>query len=342
MKIVGIGNALVDVIAFVDESYAPRLGFHNNAVVHLERPRLDRVLDQLGVGKGADPSPHAGRRAASAEDGPEVSVSAGGGTSNTIRAVAYLGAETSFAGMIGDDDLGALFEREMREAGVRARLSRSDAPTGVFCSLIRPDGGRTLLVSPSAALDISLESLPDELFVPGAIFYAECFLLRDRAFLMDCIGRARAAGMEIVLDLASRDATAANRDFLLAMLPECCDLVFANEDEFVALAGLPLREGLELFSAWDIEMVVKRAELGALWARGGRFVSSPALERRPVDETGAGDAFAAGFLYGRSEGLPPERCLRLGNRVAEQALAVAGFGVDPERIRSAVEGLLTV
>jgi sugar/nucleoside kinase (ribokinase family) len=145
--------------------------------------------------------------------------------------------------------------------------------------------------------------------------------------------RARGAGMEIAVDLSSRELTARNRDFILAMLPEYFDIIFANEDEFVALSGLPLREGLELFADGDGEIIVKRAEMGAVWAHGGEIVSSPVREMRPVDETGAGDAFAAGFLFGRAEGLAPERSLRLGNRVAEELLGVPGFGVDPERIR---------
>jgi sugar/nucleoside kinase (ribokinase family) len=318
MEIVGIGNALMDVIAFVDEAYAPKLGFHNNAVVHFERSRLDSILAEL----------------------PDASVSAGGGVANTMRAAAYLGATASFAGMVGEDDYGERYEEELEDSGVKSFITRSGAGTGVYCALIRPDGGRTLLVAPGAALDISLEPASEALFKGGATLYLECFLLSDRAFFMDCLRRAREAGMETAMDLASRSLTAANRGFLLAVLPEYCDLLFANEDEFVALSGLPLREGLELFSEWGIEIVVKRAEMGAVWAKGGRVVVSPVREMRPVDETGAGDAFAAGFLYGRSLGLAPERCLRLGNRVAEEILGVPGFGVDPERVRNAARGLI--
>jgi sugar/nucleoside kinase (ribokinase family) len=318
MEIVGIGNALMDVIAFVDEAYAPKLGFHNNAVLHFDRTRLDAILADL----------------------PDASISPGGGVANTVRASSYLGARASFAGMVGEDYFGSRFEEELLAAGVESFLSRSCSGTGVYCALIRPDGGRTLLVAPGAALDIGLEPPKNGLFKDGALLYLECYLVSDRAFFMDCLRRARHAGMEIAMDLASRALTAANRDFLLAMMPDYCDILFANEDEFVALADLPLREGLDFFSDWSAEIIVKRAEMGAVWAKGGHVVSSPVRELRPVDETGAGDAFAAGFLHGRSLGLPPERCLRLGNRVAEEILGVPGFGIDPERIRKAAQGLI--
>lgn len=143
--------------------------------------------------------------------------------------------------------------------------------------------------------------------------------------------------MEIAVDLGGLSLAATNKDYLLEVLPGNCDVLFANEDEFAALSDLPLREGVELFGACDLELVVKRAERGAIWARGGEIIDSPVREQRPVDETGAGDAFAAGFLVGRDRGLPPERCLRLGNRVAEEVLGVPGLGVDPDRLRRVIE-----
>jgi sugar/nucleoside kinase (ribokinase family) len=319
MEIVGIGNALMDVIAFVDEAFAPMLGFHNNAVLHCERSRLDSILSEL----------------------TDAVISPGGGVANTLRASAYLGANALFAGMVGDDYYGSRFEEELTASGVEACIARSCASTGVYCALIRPDGGRTLIVAPGASLDIGFEPPRESLFRPGALLYLEGYLVPERAYFMDCLRRARLAGMEIALDLASRSITAANREFILAMLPDYCDILFANEDEFMALVGLPLREGLGMFEDWDIEIVVKRAEMGAIWTKGGRLVSSPAREMRPVDSTGAGDAFAAGFLHGRALGLSPARSLRLGNRVAEEILGVPGFGIDPDRVRQAAFGLVS-
>ncbi len=318
MELVGIGNALMDIVAFVDESFAPSLGFHNNSVSHIERDRMDEVLDAL----------------------PDPVISAGGGAANVARACSILGARAAYAGCIGEDKLGDAFIEELAASEVESLVSRSGASTGVYCALIRPEGGRTLLVSQGAALDLTLEAPRPGVFRPGATLFIECFLLRDRSFFMDCLRRAREAGMEIAIDLSSRDLASSNRDFILGLLPAYCDVLFANEDEFAALTRLPIREGLELFSAWNLEVVVKRAEMGALWSSGGTAFDSPVRELWPVDATGAGDAFAAGFLYGRSMGLPPERSLRLGNRVAEEVLGVPALGVDPERVRRAMKRVL--
>jgi sugar/nucleoside kinase (ribokinase family) len=318
MELVGVGNALMDVVAFVDEAFAPSLGYHNNSVSHIDRARMDDILALL----------------------PEPIVSAGGGAANAARAASILGARAAFAGRIGEDLLGEAFAEELAASEVEPLLSRSGAPTGVYCALIRPDGGRTLLVAPGAALDLALEPPNPGIFRPGATLFLECFLLRDRAFFMDCVRGAREAGMEIAVDLSSRELASDDRDFILGFLPDYCDVLFANEDEFAALTRMPIREGLELFTAWELEVVIKRAEMGALWSRGGSAFDSPVRELQPVDSTGAGDAFAAGFLYGRSIGLPPERSLRLGNRVAEEVLGVPAMGVDPDRIHRAVKRVM--
>ncbi|HET7838839.1 MAG TPA: PfkB family carbohydrate kinase, partial [Rectinemataceae bacterium] len=224
---------------------------------------------------------------------------------------------------------------DLRDAGVESLLRTSPSPTGVYCALVRPDGGRTLLVAPSAALDLGLEPPNPRLFRNGGLLYIEGFLLGNRGFFMDCLRAAREASMEVALDLCSQSLVQSQREFILELLPEYCDILFANEDEFLSLVELPLAEGCSLLADLDLTLVVKRAERGAVWARGGRIIDSPVRAVEPVDQTGAGDAFAAGFLVARSRGLAPERCLRLGNRIAEEVLAVPGFGVDPDRLKDA-------
>jgi fructokinase len=142
--------------------------------------------------------------------------------------------------------------------------------------------------------------------------------------------------MEIAIDLGSLSLVEAERDFILEILTDYCDWLFANEDEFCALSGLPLGEGLDLLADSGPALIVKRSERGAVYARGELRLESPVRALYPVDETGAGDAFAAGFLTAMARGLPPERCLRLGNRIAEEVLLVPGLAVDPDRLRSAL------
>lgn len=313
MELVGIGNALMDVIAFVDDDFAPSLGFHNGTTVHMSSKRLSEIMDRI--------------------EGPVMS--SGGGAANTARVASILGSKASFVGSVGDDPWGAEYRRDLGDSGVELLISSSPEPTGFFVSLVRPDGGRTVLVAPGAALDLSLGAPPPGIFRKESLLYLEGFLLHDRSFFVSCIEAARAADMRIALDLGSYSLVENERDFILEILTDYCDWLFANEDEFCALTGLPLGEGLDLLADSGPALVVKLSERGAVYARGDLRLESPVRAIFPVDETGAGDAFAAGFLSAAAKGLPPERCLRLGNRMAEEVLLVPGLAVDPERLRRA-------
>jgi sugar/nucleoside kinase (ribokinase family) len=317
MEIVGIGNALMDVIAFVDDDFAPSLGFHNGTTVHMDPARLDRVLCHL----------------------PDRVHNAGGGAANTVRIASILGSKAHFVGAVGEDENGREYCRDLGAAGVHLHLAPSAEATGVFVSLVRPDGGRTVLVAAGAALDVSRDDPAETLFKPKAILYLEGFLLRNRSFFVSCIEGGRRAGMGIAIDLGSFSLVESERDFILEILTEYCDFLFANEDEFCSLAGLPLGEGLDLLADAGPALIVKRSERGALYVKGEVRRESPVRAIYPVDETGAGDAFAAAFLTALAGGLSPERCLRAGNRIAEEVIAVPGLAVDPGRLLRAFDSV---
>ena len=147
--------------------------------------------------------------------------------------------------------------------------------------------------------------------------------------------------MDVAIDLASYGLVGVERGFLLEVVPEYASYLFANEDEFCALADLPLEEGLDFLADAGPAFVVKLAERGAVYAQGNLRVESPVRAQSPLDSTGAGDAFAAGFLVGVAKGFPPERCLRLGNRIAEEVIRVPGLDVDSSRLRAALTSVST-
>ena len=314
-RIIAIGNALMDIFAFVDPALPASEGFEPHTVSHVSSESLDRLLLRL--------------------EAPIYS--AGGGSANTAHAARLLGAESRFFGVVGDDELGRRYEGELKAAGVECSLSRDSLPTGVFCSLIHETGRRSLVVAPGAAPKIRGARI-DFARRGGDILYLDGFALGGGELLEDQGRRARESGMLIALDLGSRALVEHRRDLLLDLIPRYCDIVFANEDEFTSLAQGSIEAGCETFGASSCAFVVKRGERGAVYCQGGQSVESPVRALRPLDETGAGDAFAAAFLVARAEGWAPERCLRLGNRVAEETLAVLGLNIDPARIESARAG----
>ena len=310
-RLIAIGNALVDIFALIDPDLVLSMGFRVNSTSHLEGGALDSLLPRL---QGA-------------------TLAAAGGAANTARAAVLLGMDASFVGSVGDDAMGLLYASDLDAAGVEPLLTRGALPTGLFCALDHPDGGRTILVAPGAASSVKTTRM-DFARNAGDFLYIDGFALAGSGLLAEEGARARAAGMRVVIDLGSRFLVEANRGSLHDAIPRYCDFVFANEEEFESLAGCSVEEGCKAFADCDCLFVVKTGVRGACLCDHGRIVESPVRAQIPFDETGAGDAFAAGFLFGLSRGVSPERCLRLGNRIAEEAIAVAGLGIDPARIGS--------
>jgi sugar/nucleoside kinase (ribokinase family) len=314
MKLACVGNALVDVIAFVETDFSSKFSFHIGSTSHVEHCRLEPVLAAL-----ADPA-----------------ISAGGGAANTARTFVHLGHEAVFTGCVGRDAFGEHYAGDLRGSGVEVLMQYCAEPTGVFCALIAPDGRRSVVVSPSAALHFCPGSVPDAFFDKNSVLYIDGFLAAVPGAMEALAIRARASGMKIALDVAGHGIAATFRDRFMVLIREYCDWVFMNEDEFMAVAGESMDSGLIRISAsMTGTVVVKLAEAGAVCARRGIVTESPVRSIRVMDETGAGDAFAAGFLSAALSGVSLARCLRLGNRVAEQVIQIPGVSIGPERLQRA-------
>ena len=319
MKLACVGNALVDVIAFVQTDFSSRFGIHIGSTSHVDHLSLAPVLAAL-----SDPA-----------------ISAGGGAANTARTFVHLGHEAVFAGCVGKDMYADRYTGDLHGSGVMVSLQHCDEPTGVFCALIAPDGRRSVVVSPSAALRFQPEAVPEAFFTRNTVLYLDGFLAAVPGAMEAVASRARAAGMKIALDVAGHGIASAFRDRFLVMIQNYCDWVFMNEDEFMAVTGSSIDSGLVHFSANVAgTVVVKLAEAGAVCARRGVVTESPVRSIRVMDETGAGDAFAAGFLSAALSGVSLARCLRLGNRVAEQVIQIPGVSIGPERLQRASAAVL--
>jgi sugar/nucleoside kinase (ribokinase family) len=242
---------------------------------------------------------------------------------------------------VGRDSYAGKYTSDLRGAGVELSMQQCEEPTGVFCALIAPDGRRSVVVSPSAALRFQAEAVPDAFFSRNSVLYLDGFLAAVPGALEVMADRAKAAGMRIALDVAGHGIATAFRERFMVLIRKYCDWVFMNEDEFMAMTGASMDKGLvQLSAAMAGTVVVKLAEAGAVCARRGIVTESPVRSIRVMDETGAGDAFAAGFLSAALSGMSLARCLRLGNRVAEQVIQVPGVSIGPERLQKASAAVL--
>jgi sugar/nucleoside kinase (ribokinase family) len=307
MRLACVGNALYDIIAFVETDFASSFGFHEGSTVHVEKSELESLLSAL----------------------QGVTGSAGGGAVNSARIFSKLGFSSSFAGMIGTDDYGEMFRADINASGIDGYLQDCTKPTGVFVVMITPDGNRTIAVAPGAAPLLDASAVPDSFFSDDSVLYIDGFLASSPDTVTCLVSRAKMAGMRIALDIAGYRIALSRRDFFKNLIRTTCSWTFMNEDEFIALSESGVDESLAKFSADSPgTIVVKRAETGAVSVSDGNIVQSAVRPIRATDTTGAGDAFAAGFLSAALAGAPLPRCLRLGNRIAEHAIQVPGMTVD--------------
>lgn len=313
------GNALYSVVAFVETDCASRLGYHAGSTIHADGSEIRSILASL-------------RSAAR---------SAGGGAMGTARVFAALGHSAAFAGLVGRDELGAAFRADLACTGVSPFLQERDGQTGAYCAMIAPDGERTIAVAPGIAPSLDPAAIPDAFFNPAASLYLDGFLAANPEAVLALVSRAEAAGMRIALDVGGFRTATKHRDLFLRLIRRSCAWTFMNEDEFIALAESGVDAALKRFSA-DAPgtVIVKRAETGAVCVSDGSVLESAVRPIRATDKTGAGDAFAAGFLSAALAGASLAQSLRLGNRVAEQAIQVAGTALDVDRLRRAASAVL--
>lgn len=310
-KIIGMGNALVDVLAKVPE---------------------EGILEELRLPKGsmqlvdADGYRAIGRRLAAMP----TELATGGSAANTMLALANLGAAPGFIGKIGDDDYGRFFAGNARRHGIRPVLLSDELPTGVASTFITPDGQRTFGTYLGAAARLRPGDVRPEWFEGYDYFYIEGYLVQNHALIELAVDLARQKGLMVCLDLASYNIVEADRDFFARLLQKT-DVVFANEEEARAFTGKEAREALDELAAICPVAVVKTGADGAWASRGGEAVHVPAIAvPQVVDTTAAGDFFAAGFLYALADDAPLARCLQTGTLLAAHVIQIVGTALPEE------------
>ncbi|MBQ7443424.1 MAG: adenosine kinase [Bacteroidaceae bacterium] len=311
-KIIGIGNALVDILVpNTQESLLADLHFGRGGMWHIDEGHYVALSRRIA---------------------PLHPVRATGGSSaNTIHALSLMGDATAYIGTVADDDNGRFFARCLEERGIENRLTMSaDGRTGVATTFVMDDGERTFATFLGVAPRIDTTRLGLERYDAGDILHVEGYLVQEYDNIEEIMRQAKAAGLRVSFDLASYNIVRAHRDFVRYLVREYVDIVFANEDEALAFAQTPDMDAVvnKLVATTDIA-VVKVGKRGAHAAQGDLRAFAPA---RPdivaTDSTAAGDFFAAGFLHALNEGCPIIDCLRQGGHVAQQVIQVLGTRVD--------------
>jgi sugar/nucleoside kinase (ribokinase family) len=311
-KILGIGNALVDIIYFLEN---------------------DSLLESFALPKGSmqlvdsDKAVQVEKAAGSLNK----FLASGGSAANTIHGAARLGIESAFIGTVGKDPFGSFFESDMISCGIKPLLSYGTLGTGRAIALVSQNGERTFATYLGAAVEIPGDRLNASLFSHYDHLHLEGYLVPNQELVESALSIATDCNMTVSLDLASYNVVESNLPFLQQIAKKHNLLIFANEDEARAFSGQEdPHKALEILASFCDTVVVKTGAKGSLIMHSGKKYTVDAIEVNCLDTTGAGDLYAAGYLYGFVNDLEPDRCGRIGSLLAGKVIEEAGAKICNE------------
>jgi len=311
-KFLGLGNALVDILVQLpNDAKLFELNLPKGSMQLVDAERMQSILAQT--------------------EGLPRTLAAGGSAANTIHGLANLGMSTAFIGKVGDDSFGQAFANDMTQNGITPIMLKGNAESGRALACLTPDSARTFAVYLGAAIEMTPNDLNPSLFSGYTHFHIEGYLVQNHSLVRKAVELAKQSGCSISLDLASYNVVEENLDFLREIVENYVDIVFANEEEAKAFTGkMPVEALNELGKLADIA-VVKLGADGSIIKQGETTYEVGVIEVSSIDTTGAGDLYAAGFLYGLSKGLSLLKCGEIGAILSGHVIEVLGPKMDGTR-----------
>lgn len=305
MKVLGLGNALVDIIIPVSaDSILEKLRLPKGSMQLIDDSWLTEITTELA--------------------GTELELASGGSASNTIHGLASLGVTTGFVGSVGRDEMGGFFEKDLISKGIQPRLRYSDQMTGRAYAFVSLDSERTFGTYLGAALELAPEHIDSSMFAGYDWLYVEGYLVQNHQLIEKAVAQAKESELMVALDLASYNVVEDHKEFLEKLLRNYVDLVFANEEEARVITGQEPEKALLTLSDWCAEAVIKVGNKGSLVRWNNETIPVEPIVADPKDTSGAGDIYAAGFLFGKSRSLDPYTCGCIGSFLAGKVIEYYG------------------
>ncbi len=313
MDVIGIGNAIVDVLSHSDDDFLDRHGLLKGAMTLIDSETAARLYDDMG---------------------PAIECS-GGSAANTIAGLASLGGAGAFIGKVRDDQLGAVFRHDIGALGItfESLFARDGAPTARCLIFVTPDAQRTMQTYLGACIDLGPDDIDPDAVAAAKITYLEGYLWdppRAKEAFVKAARLAHEAGREVSLSLSDPFCVDRHRADFLDLVNSHVDILFANEEEIISLyQTASFDDALQHVRGHCRVAALTRSEKGSVIVSGDEV---HVVDARPVaqvvDTTGAGDAFAAGFLYGLTRNRDLAECARLGALAAAEI--ISHFGARAE------------
>jgi len=318
-SILGIGNALTDVLAVLpDNSLLKEYHLPLGSMQHVDFETGEKIWSAL----------------------KEIGVKyvPGGSAANTITCTSIFGMPSGYIGKIGNDEIGHLFKSVMEQYGVKTTMLYGTKGSGRCMVFITgANAERTFADYMGSALELGPEDLKEEYFAGYDYFHIEGYLVQDQDLILKAVQMAKDAGCIISIDMASYNVVESNDAFLHNLIDKYVDIVFANETEAKAFTKLTQKDALAEIAKHCEIAVVKIGKDGSMVQSGNEYHYIKAWPANTIDATGAGDTYAAGFLYAHSLGMPLKVCGEIGSIIAAKVVEVVGTKIDVPRWKAAKE-----
>jgi sugar/nucleoside kinase (ribokinase family) len=311
-QILGIGNALVDVMTMIND---------------------DNILSKFDLPKGSMQLVDEKKSIMVKSETVNFNriMTSGGSAANTIHGLAMLGVKTGFIGSIGKDEVGDFFEKDMKYAGINTMLIRRNTVTGTAIAMISPDSERTFATHLGAAVELDANDLKPEYFDGYDILYLEGYLILNKKLVETACKMAKDKNMQIALDMASFNVVEAMLADFNEIVEKYVDIVFANEEEAKSFTGMAPEVALGRLAQLCEIAVVKVGKEGSWVKREEEIIKIGTVSVNLKDTTGAGDLYASGFLYGYAQNKNLEICGQYGSLLAGHVIEIVGARMDHDK-----------
>lgn len=312
MRVIGLGNALTDILAILNsDECIQEMGLLKGGMQLIDEDKLLKIMAMF-------------------EDF-DTFMASGGSTANTLSGLTRMGIEAGFIGKIGHDSYGRFYREALQKNGIQTHLIEGDIASGCAMTLITPDGERTFGTYLGAAATLTAEELSSRMFEGYDLLQIEGYLVQDPHLIRRAVQLAKDAGLKISLDMASYNVIRENHDFFQELIREYIDIAFANEEEAYAYTGRNAKEAVAILARECDIAVVKCGSHGSIIQQGDYYTEVAATKTKCIDSTGAGDLYAAGFLYALSMNLPLEIAGEIGSILSGNVIEVIGTNMDDAR-----------
>ena len=314
--VIALGNTLMDFLIEVDEHFLVEMNLVKGEARLVKEEETQQILEKLKHHEN------------------NVEMVPGGSAANLLRAMGLLGANVILVGKVGDDEHGQIYQEQVRNHNVTTRLNKNENTTGHAITFITPDAERSFSVHLGAAIELKPGDVLEEDIAQSKILHIEGYQLEGPtlATVLHAVSLAKKHGTKVSIDLSDGRVIRQNKELVTAFLRDYVDIVFANELEARDFTGMMEEEAAAEIGKLVEISIVKVGELGSFIHHNNHAIKVPAYNAQPIDTTGAGDTYAAGFLYGLCNNWPLEKAGELGSLLAARIVEKKGVKFDENEI----------